>query len=140
MSWNSEVNHVEYTGVFKLVNSYIPVHVNEGATSFLSNNPVIDLKIAQAVAQKFAEMNDIPYHGNLLERNDPIISVVQHESTWYPAELHPDKISLLMFLGPMPLGGTVEEAQNLARVIALSKQTACLPNMFLHGGIEPIPQ
>lgn len=138
MSWTTQVSNVEYTAVFKLVNSYIPVHVNEGKAHFLSNNPATDLKVAQAAAIKFAELNHIPYHETLLERRLPIISVVQHESKWYPAELHPDMISLLMNFGPMPLGGTVSEATGLAKAIAMSKQTDCLPGMFLNGGIEPM--
>ena len=119
----------EFTGVIRLVNCYIAAHVKENQKKFISAHPETDIKVAQATAKLFAETNKIFYDDTLFELSQAIITVVKRQEKWFPAELHADRITVLTSFGPIDLGGSQQEAINMANIIALSRGAASIPSM-----------
>lgn len=116
-------------GVIRLANRYMATHVQGMKKAYVSKHLETDIKAAQATAKLFAETNSIPYDNTLLETNQPIITVLKHGQDWLPAELHADKVTLLTSFGPLNLGGSQQEAINLADVIALSRGLEHIPSI-----------
>ncbi len=88
-----------------------------------------DIKTASVIAQTFAKMHHIRFHDELLDLINPILTIFKHESNWYPAEIHCDRITLLQHLDPAPLGGNQQQAINMAKAIALSRRADFLPSI-----------
>ena len=124
----------EFVGVIRLVNCYIATHVQGETKAFVSKHPETDIKVARATAKLFAETNSIPYDSTLKELNQPIITVIKSGEDWFPAELHADKVTLLTKFGSMDLGGSQQEATNIANVIALSRGQDCIPSIGISLG------
>lgn len=119
----------EFVGVVCYAKHYIAVHVQETQKRFVSKHPEIDIRIAQTTAIQFAASHDIPYSMTLLEADRPIISVVKEGDQWFPATINATSIKMLTAFGPLPLGGTQEQAINMAKAIAISQQTDFLPQI-----------
>ena len=127
-----------YTGVVQLVNSFCAVHVDGDLTTFISEHPETDEKVAFAAASKFAQEQKIVYQESLLTINPPPITIHKEQETWYPAQIYPDKLVLLKVIriadnagviSRKSLGGTREEATACARKIAAESHTNFLPNL-----------
>lgn len=119
----------EFAGVFKLVNCYVAIHDKKDETVVLSEHLEIDIRLAQATAKAFAQTHNIHYDGDLYQLNKPLITVLKRGEEWYPVELHTDKANFITHFGPLKLGGTQEEATNMANVIANYKGTDCIPSI-----------
>lgn len=115
-----------FTGVVMLVNTWVPVHVNGREKTFIGN-PSLDIKIALAAAKTFAEQNKIPFIALPLKADRPLITIWKHDSKWYPAECHPNKLTLLQKFLDIDLSGTQEDATHWAKIIALTKNADFLP-------------
>lgn len=125
--WTGDRQVTDCVMVVRLVNSYIATRVQGRKKTFISENLATDFKVAAAAAKAFAEEHVITYKEGLHEPDRPLITVIKDGDTWFPAELHPDRVRLLTKLGPVELGGTQEVAMNLARSIAISKRADFLP-------------
>lgn len=118
-----------FTAVIRLVNCYLATHVNEDEIRFISKHPESDIKVAQATAKLFAETNNILYDDTSFELSQPIITVMKDGEKWYPAELHPDRITLLLSFNSLDTGGGQQETINTANAIALSRNGDCFPSL-----------
>lgn len=123
MTWSGDVRDQpsEFVYVFKLANRYIASHTTGNKTTFISQHPEKDMKVAEATAKLFAAARGIQYDDNLRVSNKPIYSIVKDGNNWYPIALYADKILLLANLGHINIGGNQEEATNMAAAIALSE-------------------
>lgn len=119
----------ELTCVLRLMNCYAALHVKGDTKIFISERPEQDLKVAQATAKIFAEARGIPYDSKLNVTNQPLITVIKQEEKWYPAELYPDKVSLLISYLGTNLGSSQQNAITLATAIALDRGTDCIPSI-----------
>jgi len=125
----------EFVGVIRLVNCFAAVHVTNEHKKFISKHLELELRVAQAAAESFAATHNIHYDGDLKDLDKPLITVVKHMESWFPAELHPDGISMLEYLGKANLGSPEQEsAINLANAIALSRGGDCLPEIGISLG------
>ena len=104
----------EYVAVIRLAKQYVVAHVSEERTVFISQHSGTNLKIAQVAATAFAESKKLFRQVGCMEFAAPIITVIRKEGKWFPAELHPDRVVLL-------LGGSQEEATRMAGRIALER-------------------
>ena len=82
------------------------------------------------MAETFAEKKRIPCRREILELTPPLVTVLQHDNQWFPAEFHPDKIRLITEFGASNLDG----AKNLANVYALSTGADCIPSIGISLG------
>lgn len=121
----------EYVGVVRIVNSYAAIHVKGTQKQLISERAETDLKTAQSTAQSFAAVKNVALYKGLLDLQKPIISVYKHNAAWYPAEFHSDKITLLKFLGPLPLGGSQQDAIYYGKNIALDRGVDFMPSIGL---------
>ena len=132
MSYSSGTNITssnQFTGVLRLVDHWLAVHVQGSCKACISKHPEEDIKVAQVAAKTFADSHHIPYEENILEMDRPLMTVLKIDADWYPAEFHPDKISLLTHYGNVKLGGTQSEAINMAQAIASRKKRDCIPSI-----------
>lgn len=116
-----------FVGVLKLGNYYLATHFKDNQPHFVLCQPETDLKVAQANARLFAEMNRISYGVNLYKLKDQVITVIKNDEKWFPAEINADNITLLTKFGQMDLSGTEDEAIGIAHAIALSRKVSCVP-------------
>lgn len=92
--------NTEFVGVLRMADYFLAVHFREGTTYSVSKHLASDIRIAQAAAQAFAEKNHLPYDPTMLyEADRPSYTVIKQDSKWYPAEIHPDRVTLLTHFG-----------------------------------------
>lgn len=123
---------MSFACVFKLGGHYLAAHYVGSSIRAVSEHPESVLETAQATARSFALAQNIPYDEDLKKFNKPIITVIKSEELggeWFPAKISSNKIKLLTAFGPVPLGGSRQEATNMAKVIALSLGTDCIPSI-----------
>ncbi len=114
--------------LLKLANHYLVVRTEpSGSCKVLSKQPV-ELRVAQVALRTFAEQLNLPVITTIGTMSKPIMTVIKRGEQWYPTELHSDRVTQLTHFGPMPLGGTEEQATCIAAVIALSRQSDFQPN------------
>lgn len=118
-----------YTCIVKLVNCFLAVHKKGKITSFISKNPELDISIAKIAAERFAQLNNIPYRNMLLEPITPIITILKSKNKWYPAEIYADRIELIEKISDLDIGGSQTEAIDKAKDIANLYKTDCIPSI-----------
>lgn len=89
-----------HVGVVKMANHFAAMHFQGNKSFFISKTLTSDIRVAQAAAKAFADSNYLPYNPNELYLADrPTYTVIKQGTKWYPAEIHPDDITLLTHFG-----------------------------------------
>jgi hypothetical protein len=119
----------EYISVIKLGGGYVAAHVMGTQITFISEKLEIDIKVAKATAHLFAANHHISYNSGLYVLAQPVITVMEHNKKWFPAEVYPDKITLLMQSRNYNFGGNQLDAVNSAKLIASIRETLFIPSI-----------
>ncbi|GAB4227065.1 MAG: hypothetical protein Tsb0021_03670 [Chlamydiales bacterium] len=104
-----------FTCVVKLAKGYIPIHIHKNGKSLISWTIEREKAIAEATARVFAQKNNVTYVSKLHQFERPVMSVIRHESRWYPSKLYTDALSKIEVNG---LDGSMETAMRIAQLIA----------------------
>lgn len=128
----------EFAGVLKLYHHYAAFYQSGNQTQFISKHPEIELKVAQAAARAFAVEKGVLYDAAPKALRNPIITVIQVEEHWFPAEMYPDKIQVIERLGQASLGCPEQSAAiTFAEAIARSNGNNCIPAIGIAFSAKP---
>jgi hypothetical protein len=117
----------EYVGIARVANNFVPFYVNGTKKTFIANSET-DIRVAKAAAEVFAAQKNIPLSSVLHTIQPALLTVFESEGKWYPAELHPDRITLLSSLGPIDLCGPQEHAIRCTKLIAQMRGADFVPS------------
>jgi hypothetical protein len=121
----------QFTGVVRMVNHWLAMHVQGSIKACISNHPEKDIEVARLAAKTFANLHHILYEEHPLEFDRPVLTIMKDRSSgnWYPTELHPDKVSILTHCKFLDIGGTQNEAIQLTKAIALGTHRDFIPSI-----------
>lgn len=118
----------EYTCVILSAKHYLAAYITPFKLQVLSKNPETDRSIAALTAATFANVKSIPFNNEPVQLIKPMVTILRSSGgDWYPAEIHPDKIT---FMKDYPSNGSVE-AWKTANIIATQKGAFFVPTIGL---------
>jgi hypothetical protein len=121
----------EYVSIFKVVDRFIPFHTKDSERKFVSS-PELDARVAITAAIRFAEEQGLPFaQDRIFTSQKPIISIVECQNKWYPAQYYPEKATVLKKYASIELTGEKENALWMAKLIADSTGSDFIPELSL---------